>query len=287
MLENIFKICITALLGFSVITTARADINTKIFEFQQKMAEKGNLNAQYKLGLMYEIGRGVARDAAKATLWYEKSSAKGYIASKHRLVYLGIKKRGFADKDRKWLTSLKKDAGKADGAVLYLLAELHETGTGFKKDLVQARKYYMQAKATGNLDAEARLFALESRINKNKLEQKKQQADELREKEAASQANKQNEEENRKRLEKSRLQEKEKKARERKAQAERKRLDDERKKLALEKQKLERQRRALEEQKAEAEKAAATNKETDKETDERFESDLCSGPAARFRTQCN
>jgi len=41
--------------------------------------------AEYNLGLMYELGRGVARDAAEAKRWYERAAAKGDEDAKARL----------------------------------------------------------------------------------------------------------------------------------------------------------------------------------------------------------
>jgi len=45
-------------------------------KYFQKSAEQGYVKAQYHLGAMYEIGRGVARDYKKALEWYEKSAEK-------------------------------------------------------------------------------------------------------------------------------------------------------------------------------------------------------------------
>jgi hypothetical protein len=41
------------------------------------LAEQGNADAQYKLGLMYRNGRGVLQDGAKAVRWYRLWASYG------------------------------------------------------------------------------------------------------------------------------------------------------------------------------------------------------------------
>ena len=41
------------------------------------VAKQGNASAQYYLGVLYEIGRGVAQDYAQARQWIEKAAAQG------------------------------------------------------------------------------------------------------------------------------------------------------------------------------------------------------------------
>ena len=54
----------------------------------EKAAAGGNVNAMVGLGLIYEFGRGVARDYAKAREWYQKAAAKGNADAKARLAKL-------------------------------------------------------------------------------------------------------------------------------------------------------------------------------------------------------
>ena len=60
---------------------------TKALREWQPLADKGDVHAQFYVGLLYENGDGVPRDIAKARQWYEKSAAqKGANAQ----VYLGL-----------------------------------------------------------------------------------------------------------------------------------------------------------------------------------------------------
>ena len=46
-------------------------------EWYRKSAEQGCDAAQYHLGVMYEQGRGISKDYAKAVVWYRKSAEQG------------------------------------------------------------------------------------------------------------------------------------------------------------------------------------------------------------------
>ncbi|HHF0415088.1 TPA: tetratricopeptide repeat protein [Haemophilus influenzae] len=88
----------TALLGASVFSfqsTAWAD--TPVQQFQQgltayeqsdyqtafklwlPLAEQGNADAQFNLGLMYYNGRGVKQDDFEAVKWYRKAAEQGNV----------------------------------------------------------------------------------------------------------------------------------------------------------------------------------------------------------------
>ena len=88
----------TALLGVSVFSfqsTAWAD--TPVQQFQQgltayeqsdyqtafklwlPLAEQGNADAQFNLGLMYYNGRGVKQDDFEAVKWYRKAAEQGNV----------------------------------------------------------------------------------------------------------------------------------------------------------------------------------------------------------------
>lgn len=66
-----------------------ADQWSNVFRFQQIMAERGNVEAQYLLGEMYEEGRGIPKDLTQAKIWYERSAAQGHSGAQQRLARFG------------------------------------------------------------------------------------------------------------------------------------------------------------------------------------------------------
>ncbi len=51
------------------------------------LAEKGDPQAQFNLGLMYHSGLGIARSESEAVKWYQKAAEGGYSAAR---VYLAV-----------------------------------------------------------------------------------------------------------------------------------------------------------------------------------------------------
>ena len=49
------------------------------------LAEQGDAQAQYNLGMMYESGKGVAGDSAEAVKWYRRAAERGYLEAQLRL----------------------------------------------------------------------------------------------------------------------------------------------------------------------------------------------------------
>lgn len=50
----------------------------KAFDIYKSLANAGNAEAQYCLGIMYETGKGVDIDIFEAVMWYRKAKAKGF-----------------------------------------------------------------------------------------------------------------------------------------------------------------------------------------------------------------
>lgn len=263
----------------SISTGFAANYDSGIFEFQQKLANNGNPQAQYKLAEMYENGRGAAKDVNKAKDWYKKSAANNYKPAKHRLTYLEVKSGGFKASHKPWLKDLSADAKKGDVEAMFLLGEMYESGTGIKKNLKQAKAYYKAASTKGNVDAEYRLYEVEDKLNRAKADKLAKQEAKL----AAQEAQQKKKDAQARKARQQSAQSNKQKQTQLKAVQERNRLELERRRLAEDKRKLEAQQKALAKREAAAKAAAAEEKSA---APEGFESDLCSGRAARFRTQC-
>ncbi len=50
-----------------------------------RMAEEGDAEAQYNLGILYDLGQGVAQSMVKAASWYRKSAEQGFTAAQYNL----------------------------------------------------------------------------------------------------------------------------------------------------------------------------------------------------------
>jgi TPR repeat protein len=49
------------------------------------LANQSNAQAQYELGLMYELGMGIDKDLNQAFVWYQKSANQEYAKAQYNL----------------------------------------------------------------------------------------------------------------------------------------------------------------------------------------------------------
>ena len=57
----------------------------QVFNFQMKLAEKGNVKAQYILGEMFEKGRGTEKNIETAISWYRQAEKNGHKKAAKRI----------------------------------------------------------------------------------------------------------------------------------------------------------------------------------------------------------
>jgi hypothetical protein len=83
--------CALMFLGAALFTTPiRAEISQ--FSKNHPVVKLGNADAQLKLGLSYENGRGVPQDYAKAALWFRRAACQGNVDAQMKIseaYYLG------------------------------------------------------------------------------------------------------------------------------------------------------------------------------------------------------
>jgi len=264
-----------------------------VFEFQQKMAKKGDPLAQYKLAYMYENGQGTEKNLDQAVAWYKKSEKKRYAPATMRLTYLETKKQGYnKNKHSAWLSKLKQDAADNDGESLFLLGVMHKDGYIVKKDLNKSARLFKNASKQGITGAEIEYESVQSILYNQKdkqrqLEsQRKARADaEKAKKDAALQSNSQ------KKAEQQRQQQlAAQRAQRDRSAAEKKRRQKEQARLQNDKKRKEQQRLTAEKKaKAEQEKKTKEAKKTkvvEEEEKPLTDKSMCKGKKARFLTTC-
>ena len=278
------KIALMAL-AVSISTPVIAiDFDAGVFEFQQKMANKGDAQAQYRLGVLFETGKGTKTSYDEALAWYKKSAGQNYKPAEIRITYMDIKKTGYKkSKHAAWLKELQTEA-KSSGELMMLLASMHENGFIVKKDLNKTENLLKKATFKNIPGSESELERIEvliERENARAAEKKKTQQAEQARKQKAEQARKAQE----KQAQEAKAKQDALSRQQSQTDQQKKKLQTEKRRIAEEKRKLEQQRRALAEQQAKQSKAAAAKQEP-KKSDTGFDTDPCKGPKARFMTMC-
>ncbi|TNF37996.1 MAG: hypothetical protein EP315_01815 [Gammaproteobacteria bacterium] len=145
------------------------DFGARVFQFQEKLAMKGNHLAQYKLGTMYELGVAVESNLDEALGWYQKSADQGYEPAKNRIIYLEIKHRGFdKNKHGQWLADIQKAAQALDSNAILLLGQMHHHGIAVERDLDQALALLSRASSLGHTEIDGEIAQVENKIRLRK-----------------------------------------------------------------------------------------------------------------------
>ena len=103
-----------------------------------ELAEKGDAESQYKLGLNYTYGTDVPKDNAKAAEWFKKASDQGFIPARRELGILLASGDGVEPDMQTAIQYLSDAADQLDPSALYHLGLMYEIGIGVPKDMQKA-----------------------------------------------------------------------------------------------------------------------------------------------------
>lgn len=259
----------TLILLFPAVTQASG-----LFEFQMKLAKKGNAEAEFKVGEMYETGFGVKQDKVEAMNWIKKAANHGHETASFKLLYWNIQKNGINDSNKEQYDILVAKAKSGNGQAQYYIGKMYARGVGVKRNSNAAISWLNKAALVGVLQAEQEVAIV--RENKRQWLQSKKQAED---KKRAQLKAKQQAEAKTKTDEVSR---KNTAAAATSAKAKQQAAAEQAKK-----EKILAQQQAEKKQREAEKKALLKKRDIDqKKRKTQFESDPCSGKSARFLSTC-
>lgn len=109
----------------------------RAFEIWRPLAEAGDKNSRYRLGMLYQDGRGVSLDQAQAAHWFGLAGAAGH------------------------------------GRAAYMLGNMYATGTGVEENPAQAFAWFLRSAESGSARAQfhvAIAYLDDGVVRKNLLE---------------------------------------------------------------------------------------------------------------------
>ena len=124
--------------------------NAEAVKWYLKSANQGNESAQYNIGIMYENGRGVKQDYSEANKWYLKAAEQGYASAQYNLgcnFYFGD---GITQNYTEALNWWLKAANSGDAKAQYNVGAVYQNGQGVKQDYSEALKWYTKASDQGD-----------------------------------------------------------------------------------------------------------------------------------------
>ena len=126
----------------------------------QQEAEQGDANAQFNLGMRYDLGLGVPQSYAQAAGWYRKAAALGNIKAQFALgvdFTFGIGVTRDSVQAARWY---REAAMRGDAKAQSVLGWLYQKGTGVPQDSAQAALWYRKAAEQGDAKAQYNLGLL-------------------------------------------------------------------------------------------------------------------------------
>jgi hypothetical protein len=152
----------------------------KMFEGYRTLAEKGDREAQHKLGFCFSQGRGVAQDDVQAVSWFRKAAELGYAPAQYSLGVRTFAGLGVARDQVKAVAWYRKAAQQGHAEAQSNLGYLFAIGgNGVAKDEVEAYAYWNLGGTTEQTDLRNKLTILVAKMSPGKIAAGKKRAIEL------------------------------------------------------------------------------------------------------------
>ncbi|ACE05769.1 hypothetical protein Aasi_0340 [Candidatus Amoebophilus asiaticus 5a2] len=130
----------------------------------QKAAEQGNADAQFNLGVMYEKVEGNYKKAIK---WFQKAAEQGHADAQFKLGVMYHNGEGVAKDDNQAVFWYRKAAGQRNVKAQFKLGVMYYHGQGVGQDYKKAIKWYQIAAEQGNADAQFNLGVMYEKVEGN------------------------------------------------------------------------------------------------------------------------
>ena len=108
----------------------------------QRAADAGSPTAAFNVGVMYDRGFVLERNAEKAVEWYRKAVAGGVAPAKHNLALMLREGRGAPQDGPKAVELLREAARQGMTASMYALGDMYEHGGAVLKDPAAALAWF-------------------------------------------------------------------------------------------------------------------------------------------------
>ena len=114
---------------------------------------RGNAEARYNLGVIYEQGDGVLQNCVEAVRWYHLAAEQGYAAAQSNLGAMYDRGECVPQNYREALRWYRKAVDQGNATAQYNIGAMYATGHGVPQDDVTAHLWFSLSAAQGDEDA--------------------------------------------------------------------------------------------------------------------------------------
>ena len=122
----------------------------KDYEETKQKAEKGDVDAQYHLAMLYDFGRGTEKNDTEAARWCRKAAEKGHAEAQFSLAQTLRLGEAVAPDMKEAFAWFMKSALQGNAEAEHALSVCYQNGDGVKENEVEARKWRQKAAEKGN-----------------------------------------------------------------------------------------------------------------------------------------
>lgn len=148
MKNSLIQLCFIVLATFSNIAMADWFLSTEIKALIVK-AEAGDTDAQFRVGVAYDFGKGAPRDGNEAMKWYRMAAEKGNAEAQNSFGSGLQAEKRYAEA----LAWYEKASSQGHALAINNLAYLYDLGLGVKQDRRKGFELYSRAADLGSAES--------------------------------------------------------------------------------------------------------------------------------------
>jgi hypothetical protein len=136
----------------------------RVLQLLRPLASQGIADAQYQLGFIYHMGKGVAQDYPEAAKWYYLAAKQGHAVAQNNLGWMFDMGKGVAQDYQEAVRWYSLAAEQGHALAQNNLGWMFDMGKGVIRDYQEAAKWYRLAAEQGHAAAQNNLGVMQVRL---------------------------------------------------------------------------------------------------------------------------
>lgn len=137
--------------------------DVEAMKWYRRAAEQGHARAQYNLGIIYDEGESVPQNDIEAVKWYKKAAEQGHVDAQFNLGLIYNKGQCVSQNYAEAMKWYRKAAEQGDAEAQLSVGCMYSKGEGIEQNSIEAKKWIRRSAEQGNVDAQEIL----ERLDKN------------------------------------------------------------------------------------------------------------------------
>ena len=151
------------------------------FEEIKRLAEQGDISAQFKLGVMYYKGQEISQNYNEALNWFKKAAEQGLSEAQYNLGLVYYEGKGISLNYTKALKWFQKAAEQGTHTAQFILAARYASGEVVPQNYIKAYAWTSLALSNGYELAKKNILILNKSMTASEMEKAATEAAKLRE----------------------------------------------------------------------------------------------------------